>query len=273
VNILSLVLDWTGSLYYGGVTAFYYAFRHFVGPEPHAREFSTILSEKSKMSKPMSHVRCTSDPIAPQILHQGVKQESQATTRNTAQFNSSSVFGESADSPYIQTIESQPQLDTLLEQQSTDLYPHSGEVLTTAELVSEGLVEGSDELFQILIEPEIAQQERLVKSLPLPKSLKRTAVYNASCFNTGEIDVLLIFSSQCYIILETKRSVAKQSFSLAKKQAVKYCQVFEILRPGAAIFGIVATYSNISMVYDNGISNAATPLLGPLFEMLKYERV
>jgi hypothetical protein len=273
VNILSLVLDRTGFPCIRKITAFHYANRYFVGPEPHAHEHSTILQEKSKISTPITHVRCTRDSITPQTLHKEVKSEPHITTRTTMQFNSSSVFGESVDSPYTQVAESQSQLDSIPEQQSTELYPHSGEVLPSTADLDENSIDDAGSFSHILIEPETAQQERIVKSLPFPKTLKRTAVFNTSCFNTGEIDVLLILSSQCYIILETKRSVTKHSFSMAKKQAVKYCQVFEILRPGAAIFGIVATYNHISIVYDNDVSNSVTPLLEPLFELLEHNRV
>lgn len=280
MNILSLAPDGAGpfgiySLWVSTLGFISYVLCCFVGIMPHASEHSNILSEKSKTTPPKHSHRSTSNGWTSKAMLPNVEPAHRAPTKRSFSFDSKSMFNDSSlDVQFTQ----QTALSSIAEgaDLSADaLYPHSCEnddvsCLESDEEDSFGSI--SKSLQVVLRETEYEQQQRIVLGLPFPKSLKKSALYGVSCFQTGEIDVLLILSTECYIIIETKRSTTKQSSVIARKQAVKYCKVFEILRPDSAIIGIAATYSKISVVFDNGVQNSATASLQFLFQFLDHNR-
>jgi hypothetical protein len=275
VNILSLVLDRAGLLFAKGITAFNYnnALQCFVELVPQAREHSTILNEKFKTLKSKSSIRDTKTGFSAKVLLPKTEISQPSVSKKFSSFDPTVMFNDaSSDVQFTQ----QPDMPSMSDD-SEPLYPQSYDFMldddsSTGSDEDYNFGEISKSLLNVLQETEVEQQERIVSRLPLPKSLKKSAIYNASCFQTGEIDILLVLATQCYVIIETKRSTTKHSLVVARKQAVKYCRVFEILRPEAAIIGIAANYNNIGVVFDNGVSNTVTPLLQDLFQLLEHER-
>lgn len=275
MNILSLVLDRAGLLFAKGITAFNYnnALQCFVELVPQAREHSTILNEKFKTLKSKSSIRDTKTGFSAKVLLPKTEISQPSVSKKFSSFDPTVMFNDaSSDVQFTQ----QPDMPSMSDD-SEPLYPQSYDFMldddsSTGSDEDYNFGEISKSLLNVLQETEVEQQERIVSRLPLPKSLKKSAIYNASCFQTGEIDILLVLATQCYVIIETKRSTTKHSLVVARKQAVKYCRVFEILRPEAAIIGIAANYNNIGVVFDNGVSNTVTPLLQDLFQLLEHER-
>jgi hypothetical protein len=190
VNILSLVLDRTGFLFIKGTTAFKYALRYFVGSIPHAREYSNILKEKSKISQSKLSFRDTRNGFSTKVLLPSVEPSPTPVAKRSFSFDSTVMFNDApSDAQYTQ----QAALSSI-DEGAEVLYPQACDFLMLDDDVSyfgsdeeESFDEISKSLVDVLQETESEQQKRIVSRLPFPKSLKKSAVYNASCFKLGKL--------------------------------------------------------------------------------------
>lgn len=128
-----------------------------------------------------------------------------------------------------------------------------------------------------LLETEADQISRFLRVFPFPTTVRRNVHTNMSiCPGTtlGEIDILLKGTQDSYMVVECKRSNGDSGVREASKQSRRYSSIISLLQPRSRVIGVIYTYRNARVVFDNAVSVDPTGFTDFL-DMLdyKYERV